>query len=62
MGETGFVQHKRGHNAIMTGLCLMVIGGILAVATALDGFGILVAVAGLVTLLIGFGMRRETPA
>lgn len=61
VGEKGFVQHKRGHNAMVTGLCLLVFGIILALVSAASGFGVIMAVAGFVTLLVGFGMRRETP-
>ncbi|OIH86028.1 hypothetical protein BLJ79_04325 [Arthrobacter sp. UCD-GKA] len=64
---TGNVQHKRGHNTIMTGLAMLVMGIAVALAggygdaPGLQGFAILVAIAGLVTLLVGVGRRRETP-
>ncbi|RAX50857.1 hypothetical protein DQ353_00190 [Arthrobacter sp. AQ5-05] len=65
---SGNVQRKRGHNTIMTGLAMLVMGIAVALvggysdAPGLQGFAILVAIAGLVTLLVGVGRRRETPA
>lgn len=64
----GNVRHKRGHNTIMTGLAMLVMGIAFALvggfgdAPGLQGFAILVAIAGFVTLLVGVGRRRETPA
>lgn len=66
--KTGNVQHKRGHNTMMTGLAMLVMGIVFALAggygdaPGLQGFAILVALAGFVTLLVGVGRRRETPA
>lgn len=66
----GSVQHKRGHNTIVTGLAMLVFGTVVAFiasgssndgAAGFTGFCVLVAVAGLITLLIGVGRRRETP-
>lgn len=63
----GNVQHKRGHNTMMTGLAMLVMGIAVALvggygdAPGLQGFAVLVAIAGLVTLLVGVGRRRETP-
>lgn len=64
-GETGFVRHKRGHNQIVTGLAMMVFAFpvfMMFIGGGVAGFAALVMLAGLITLLIGFGMRRETPA
>lgn len=68
-GETKKFQHKRGHNAVMTGLGMLVFGGAIYLAminggeeastSGLAGFSVLVAFAGLLTLIIGFGLRRE---
>ena len=53
--------NRRGHNAMVTGLAILVFGLILTVASTggMQGLGIFVAVAGLVTGIIGIGMRRE---
>lgn len=62
--ETQKSANRRGHNAMMTGLALLVIGGIFAITgngSGMTGFGVLVAVAGLVATIIGIGLRRETP-
>ena len=56
------VVHARGHNAIVTGLAVLVLGLVLSLmgnGSGMTGFGVLVAVGGLVTLLVGFGIRRE---
>lgn len=56
---------KRGHNAIMTGLALLVFGVAFALAggageaAGLMSLGSLAAFAGFITLLVGIGMRRE---
>lgn len=63
-GETGFVQHKRGHNQIVTGLAMMVFAlpvFFAFIGSGMAGFACLVMLAGLITLLVGFGLRRETP-
>lgn len=66
--NTGDVRHKRGHNTIMTGLAMLVFGTAFALiggtgdASGLMGFGVLAAFAGFITLLVGIGRRRETPA
>jgi hypothetical protein len=65
VGETGFVQHKRGHNAIMTGLALMVFAFpflFVFPGTSVELFIGLTVLAGFITLMAGIGMRRETPA
>lgn len=59
--ETTKPAHRRGHNAMVTGLAMFVIGLIMAIAYVggMQGFGILITVAGFVTGMIGVGMRRE---
>lgn len=63
----GTVQHKRGHNTMMTGLALLVFGVAFALiggtgdAAGIQGVGILAAFAGFITLLVGIGRRREKP-
>lgn len=57
---------KRGDKAIKTGLAMLVFGVAIALATAsaenfLSGFSVLVAFAGFITLIVGFGIRRERP-
>lgn len=61
--ETQKPANRRGHNAMVTGLAILVIGLIVAVTGSggTQGFGVLVAVAGLVTGIIGVGIRRESP-
>lgn len=62
--ETQKPANRRGHNAMMTGLTLLLIGVILVITkngSGVAGFGVLVAVGGLVTWIIGIGLRRETP-
>lgn len=52
----------RGHNAIVVGLAVLTLGVVFSLmgnGGGLTGFGVLVAVAGLVTLLVGVGIRRE---
>ncbi|WP_458116966.1 hypothetical protein [Arthrobacter sp. D2-10] len=56
------VAQRRGHNALVVGLAVLVLGLVLAMAGnggGTTGFGVLVAVGGLVTLLVGAGIRRE---
>lgn len=56
---------KRGHNAIMTGLALLVFGIAFALiggtgdADGMMGVGMFAALGGFITLLVGIGMRRE---
>jgi len=62
----GSVRHKRGHNTIMTGLTMLLAGVVLAIMftnarPGFSGFCVLVAVAGLVTTIVGIGRRRERP-
>lgn len=60
--ETQKPANQRGHNAMVTGLAVMVLGMILALVgggSGMTGFGVLVAVGGLVTGIIGIGQRRE---
>lgn len=65
--QKGNVKHKRGHNTIVTGLAMLVFGIVFALAggygdaSGLQGFSILVALAGFITLLVGIGRRREKP-
>lgn len=64
MSELG-TNKKRGHNARITGLALLVMGTVIALAagtgeaTGLMGFSVLVAFAGFITLLVGVGIGRE---
>lgn len=63
--ETQKPANRRGHNAMVTGLALLVIGGIFAITgngSGMTGLGVLIAVAGFVTTVIGIGLRREAPA
>lgn len=56
------VVHRRGHNAIVVGLAILVLGLVLSLmgnGSGMTGFGVLIAVGGLVTTLVGFGIRRE---
>lgn len=59
----GKVRHKRGHNAIMTGLAMLVFSAPFILGSwgndGPSGFPVLVAFAGLITLIVGFGVRRE---
>lgn len=60
--ETTKPANRRGHNAMVTGLAVLVLGLIVAIAgngSGATGFGILIAVAGFVTGVVGVGMRRE---
>lgn len=59
--ETTKPANRRGHNAMVTGLAILVLGLILAIASSggMQGFGVLVAVGGFVTGMVGIGMRRE---
>lgn len=58
-------KKKRGHDARITGLAMLVMGTVIALAagtgeaTGLMGFSALVAFAGLITLLVGIGVGRE---
>lgn len=67
MGELGS-NKKRGHNARITGLAMLVMGIAVALAggfgdaTGLMSFSVLVAFAGFITLLIGIGIGREHKA
>lgn len=67
MTTVGNVQHKRGHNTMVTGAAMLVLGTALALAFsstegAAMGVFVLAAFAGFITLLVGIGRRRETPA
>jgi membrane associated rhomboid family serine protease len=58
---------KPGNNAIKTGIVLLLAGGLYVWATistpsGVGGVAVFVAVAGLVTLLVGIGIRREAAA
>lgn len=60
------VQHRRGHNAIVTGLAMLVLGAAMTTAmvvgeseSPLLGFSALAAFAGFITLIVGIGIRRE---
>lgn len=68
MTNVGENVRKRGHNAMVTGLAMLVIGVVIALGSAgengnpaLQGWAVLVALAGFITLLIGIGRRREKP-
>ncbi|MGP9528577.1 hypothetical protein [Glutamicibacter sp. AOP5-A2-18] len=58
---------KRGHNARVTGLAMLVFGIAIALAAGygqadgLSSFSVLVAVAGFITFIVGIGLGRETP-
>ena len=59
---------RKGHNAIVTGLAMLVLGVAIALATAgeygspaLNSFSTLVALAGFITAIVGLGLRRERP-
>lgn len=58
-------KKKRGHNARITGASMLVMGTVIALASnageaaGLMGFSVLVAFAGLITLLVGVGIGRE---
>lgn len=63
--ETQKPANRRGHNAMMTGLAMLLFGAIGAFMlpsgeSPLAGLSFFVAVAGLVTWIIGIGMRRES--
>lgn len=65
--ETQRPANRRGHNAMMTGLAMLLFGALGALLlpsgeSPLAGLSVFVAVAGLVTWIIGIGLRRETPA
>ena len=69
MTTTGDVHKKRGSNLMKTGLGMLVFGIAVALAAAgengnpiLNGFSVLVALAGFIVLLIGVGKYRERPA
>lgn len=60
------VQHRRGHNAIVTGVAMLVLGGAMTAAltvggseSPLLGFSALAALGGFITLIVGIGIRRE---
>ncbi|MFF2822614.1 hypothetical protein ACFVRV_06125 [Arthrobacter koreensis] len=60
------VQHRRGHNAIVTGLAMLVLGGAMTAAltvggseSPLLGLSALAAFGGFITLIVGIGIRRE---
>lgn len=68
MAIRGSVQHKRGHNTIMTGLAMLVFGTALVLVFATGnpdspalGVFVLIAFAGFITLMVGIGRRREKP-
>lgn len=58
---------KKGHNARITGLSMLVFGiafalvGTYGEADKLMGFSVFVAFTGLITFIIGIGLGRETP-
>lgn len=61
------VQHRRGHNVIVTGLAMFVFGGAFTAAgivggaegSALFGLSGLAAFVGFLMVFIGIGIRRE---
>lgn len=66
-GMSKFVSRK-GHNARIAGLAMLVFGIVFALAgTYGDGqklvsISVVVAVAGFITFIVGIGLGRETPA
>jgi hypothetical protein len=69
MTHTGDVHKRRGANAMKTGLAMLVLGVVIALATAgengnasLSGFAAFVAFAGFIVALVGIGKWRERPA
>lgn len=66
-GMSKFVSRK-GHNARMTGLAMLVFGIAFAFAggygdgKTLMSISVVVAVAGFITFIVGIGLGRETPA
>jgi len=69
MTHTGDVHKRRGANAMKTGLAMLVLGVVIAIATAgengnagLSGFAAFVAFAGFIVALVGLGKWRERPA
>lgn len=58
--STNQIVQKRGHNAIVTGLAMLVFGTIAGLIFGV-GLGYGVAFAGFITLILGYGIRRETP-
>lgn len=69
MTTSGDVHKKRGANAMKTGLAMLVLGVIIAIATAgedgnsgLSSFAAFVAFAGFITAIVGLGKWRERPA
>ncbi|ALE91816.1 hypothetical protein AOC05_04925 [Arthrobacter alpinus] len=64
--ETQKPVNRRGHNAMVTGATMLVFGILGAIVlpsgdSPMAGLSVFVAVGGLVTWIIGIGMRRETP-
>ncbi|TFH57276.1 hypothetical protein [Glutamicibacter arilaitensis] len=61
-----FVSRK-GHNARITGLAMLVFGiafalvGTYGQSDKLAGFSVFVAVAGFIMFIVGIGLGRETP-
>lgn len=69
MTTQGDVHKKRGAIAMKTGLAMLVLGTVIALAAAgengnpeLSAFAVVVAFAGFLTLLVGIGKWRERPA
>lgn len=69
MTTQGDVHKRRGANIMKTGAGMLVFGIIIAIATAgengnagLSGFAVVVALAGLITAIVGIGKWRELPA
>lgn len=66
-GMSKFVSRK-GHNARMTGLAMLVFGIAFALAggygdgQTLMSISVVVALAGFITFIVGIGLGRETPA
>lgn len=65
IGGMGKFVSRKGHNARVTGLAMLVFGIAIALASGgtsgLTGFSVLVAIGGLVTLIVGVGLGREVP-
>lgn len=69
MTQMGDVHKKRGANIMKTGLAMLVLGVVVALAAAgeygnprLSAFAAFVAFAGFIVTLVGIGKWRERPA
>lgn len=66
-GMNKFVSRK-GHNARITGLAMLVFGIAFALAggygdgQTLMSISVVVAIAGFITFIVGIGLGRETPS